>query len=179
MLRQHIELVKVKNTFNSSDMFTKHLDRSLLEEAVSQFGHRYVEGRSSIALELNIIGGQEFDKIMLGMIDRTGAAAGISTDEVRHIYICDEENGYDDEQEYTSMSDENNLHNSIYFTDDLNDKDFKICPKDAKWIDEDNMQARASEGAHRQGGDHRQDVLPNKKEERRALTKSDWLCMSV
>ena len=51
VLRGHIELVKIKNTFNSSDVFATHLDRSLMEEAISQLGHKFTGGRSSVAPE--------------------------------------------------------------------------------------------------------------------------------
>ena len=76
VLRGHVELIKVKNVFNSSDLFTKHLDQAAMNEAVSQFCHRYMTGRSPVAPSLNVIGGMDLEKLLLGAMNRMGATGG-------------------------------------------------------------------------------------------------------
>ena len=87
VLRGHIELVKVKNVFNSADMFTKYLDQAALNEAISQFNHCYMEGRSLAAPALNMIGGQELEMFLLGMMSRMCATGGRSYEEKPTVTI--------------------------------------------------------------------------------------------
>ena len=51
--------LRCKHVFNSADMFTKYLDQAALNEAISQFNHRYMDGRSSAAPALIMIGGHD------------------------------------------------------------------------------------------------------------------------
>ena len=50
-----IEVVKIKNTYNTADILTKHLSRKELDEIVDQLGHNFVEGRSEAAPELSLV----------------------------------------------------------------------------------------------------------------------------
>ena len=50
-----VQLIKIKNNFNTSDCFTKHLNREMLDEAISQFRHRVEDGRSEAAPELSLL----------------------------------------------------------------------------------------------------------------------------
>ena len=53
--RGNVEVIKIKGEFNSADLFTKHLDRAKMEEAISQFGHTFEEGRSDSAPSLDLM----------------------------------------------------------------------------------------------------------------------------
>ena len=55
VLRGCVQLIKIKNVFNSSDCFTKHLNKESLDEAISQFQHRLEERRSEVAPELGLV----------------------------------------------------------------------------------------------------------------------------
>ena len=50
-----LEVVKIKNDFNSADLFTKHLDRTTMDKCIDLLGHFFATGRSAIAPMLNMI----------------------------------------------------------------------------------------------------------------------------
>ena len=57
-IQQHVHdggfgVVKLKNTFNSFDMMTKHLGREDLEKCVHQLSCKFLDGRSELAPQLN------------------------------------------------------------------------------------------------------------------------------
>lgn len=75
-----------------------------LEEAISQFNHRYLEGRSSAAPALNMLGGSELDMVLTGMMNRMGASASRTIEEIptittttsaglNYVALCDIEEG--------------------------------------------------------------------------------------
>ena len=47
-----IEVSKIKNLFNSADLFTKHLNKDEILRCMESMGHVYETGRSSVAPEL-------------------------------------------------------------------------------------------------------------------------------
>ena len=53
VMRGNIELIKIKNVFNTADLFTKHLDRQTMDSCVTGMGHRFEGGRNLEAPELN------------------------------------------------------------------------------------------------------------------------------
>ena len=55
-----LEVVKIKNDFNSADLFTKHLDRTTMDKCIDLLGHFFAEGRSAIAPMLNMVTRSEF-----------------------------------------------------------------------------------------------------------------------
>ena len=50
-----LEVVKIKNDFNSADLFTKHLDRTTMDKCIDLLGHFFAEGRSAIAPMLSMV----------------------------------------------------------------------------------------------------------------------------
>ena len=50
-----IELVKIKNTWNTADLFTKHLSAPEIERILELMNHTYEEGRSPSAPMLNTL----------------------------------------------------------------------------------------------------------------------------
>ena len=48
-------MVKIKNTWNTADIFTKHLTAPDAEKIVELMGHEYGVGRSPIAPNLNLL----------------------------------------------------------------------------------------------------------------------------
>ena len=69
VMRGDIELIKIKNVFNTADLFTKHLDRATMDSCVTGMGHNFEGGRSADAPELNmcmsIPHNSEMSRIML------------------------------------------------------------------------------------------------------------------
>ena len=50
-----IEIVKIKNTFNTADLCTKYLDVAKIDEAVSQVEHKWETGRNPIAPHVDLL----------------------------------------------------------------------------------------------------------------------------
>ena len=61
VLRGKVTIIKIKNVFNSADLFTKYLERKLIDEAVGQMLHRFEDGRSEIAPQVGIIDDGKYD----------------------------------------------------------------------------------------------------------------------
>ena len=49
-----IEVTKLKGSFNTADMLTKHLAQADLRKCVEILGHEYAEGRSAVAPEMGM-----------------------------------------------------------------------------------------------------------------------------
>ena len=60
-----IQLLKIKNVFNSADCLTKHLDYMTLCRCLEQLDMHFVAGRSEIAPDLNIMDGNTLMPILL------------------------------------------------------------------------------------------------------------------
>ena len=50
-----LEEVKIKNDFNSAELFTKHLDRTTMDKCLDLLGHEFTTGRSSVAPKRNFL----------------------------------------------------------------------------------------------------------------------------
>ena len=71
-IQQHVregdfEVIKLKNTFNSSDMMTKHLGREDMERCVQNLSCTFQDGRSALAPQLNAIDGSGLDIMLFNM----------------------------------------------------------------------------------------------------------------
>lgn len=53
--KERVELVKIKGTFNSADLFTKHVDRSTLDRMVEGLRGMHEDGRYELAPQLSTI----------------------------------------------------------------------------------------------------------------------------
>ena len=71
VLKGQIQTMKTKNNFNTSDCFTKHLSKELMDEAISQFQHKWEDRRSETEPELS---GVQEDKVEVGAGSRGHAA---------------------------------------------------------------------------------------------------------
>ena len=81
-----------------------------------------MEGRSSVAPALNFIGGRELEQVLLGLMSRTGATAGVTTDEdISKVIIDDEDN--DEYYDYDELCNYEEVHTTIM---DFTDKHFGI-----------------------------------------------------
>ena len=56
VLRGKLQIIKIKNVFNSSDLFRKDLGRKFIAEAVNQTQHKFEFGRSEIARQVGLVG---------------------------------------------------------------------------------------------------------------------------
>ena len=82
-----LEVVKIKNDFNSADLFTKHLGRVTMDKCIDLLGHTFATGRSAIAPALNMLRrtkvivatGNHWQLLLLGtgvVVDEPNGASG-------------------------------------------------------------------------------------------------------
>ena len=102
-MRGGIELIKIKNIFNTADLFTKHLERTMMDSCVAGMGHKFEGGRNIDAPELNSLVTMALNATMEAMVGDSEECEPCCSTSMMKSMIMNSIQGFDNGQNQQFM----------------------------------------------------------------------------